>query len=433
MNEVVLLSMFVGFLLFFFLTGYPVGYAMGLTSVLLMLFGVGRGVSAELIMSRMYFGLNSFTLLAIPFFLFAGRIMNVGGMTTRIFDFSNAMVGSLKGGLGHVNVLASMIFAGMSGLATADAAGLGAIEYKAMKDGGYPERYAIGLAGASATIGAIFPPSVPTVLYAIVGHLSVGWMLLGGILPGIMIGVILMVVVTLQSHFGKLPRGERFSMRRVTETFGKGFLALLTPVILIVGIMSGVFTPTEAAAVTAIYALVLALFAYRELSWKGLWEVISDTAIDATVVTVLIGMASIYGYLVIQSRIPVIFAERILALTQNPLIVMILINVFLLVIGMFLETFAIITIMTPILLPLINQIGIDPIHFGIVMIFNLQIGLLTPPFGIVLFVLNKATGLEVSRIIKGMVPYYLPLVVCLVVLILFPQLTLWIPRMVFAR
>ncbi|MDW7740057.1 MAG: TRAP transporter large permease [Bacillota bacterium] len=431
MSEWTLLAMFVGILMFFLFTGYPVAYGIGLTAVVLMIFGVGRSLNAEIFVSRMFFGLNNFTLLAIPFFLFAGRIMNVGGMTTRIFDFSKALVGSMKGGLGHVNVVASMIFAGMSGLATADAAGLGAIEYKAMKDGGYPEGCCVGLAAASSTIGAIFPPSVPIVMFAIIAHLSVGQLLIGGIVPGLLIGAVLMAMVFVQSHLGHLPQGIHFSWPELWKTFKRGILALGTPIILVSGIMLGIFTPTEAAAVTVIYALLLAIFIYREVNIKDLWEVIKGTAIDSTVIIALIGMASIYGFLIVQSQVPQIFASKVLTLTENPYMILLLVNLLLLTVGMFMETMAILGILTPILLPLVREVGVDPIHFGIIMNFNLQIGLMTPPFGMLLFVLNKATGVPLGKVIRGVLLYYVPLIICLILITYFPIFTLWLPNLVF--
>ncbi len=431
MSELMLLFLFIGILLFFFILGVPVAFSLGLTTLALMLLGVGGGINPELLALRMFGGVNSFILLSIPFFLFAGRVMNAGGMTIRIFDFSNALVGRVKGGLGHVNILASMIFAGMSGVAVADAAGLGAIEYKAMKDGGYSDEVSVGITAASATIGPIIPPSVPLVIYAIIANVSVGGVLLGGILPGVMIGLILMLMATFYAHIYNFPRGIKHTFAEVVRAFKRGFLALGTPVILIVGILSGFFTPTEAAAVAVVYALILAMIIYRELTRAELWEIIKQTAIDSAVILLLVSVASAYAFMIIRSRLPIIFAEQVLAFTDNPLMVLLIINILLLIVGMFLETIAALSILTPVLLPLVTMVGIDPIHFGLVIVFNLMIGLLTPPFGAVLFVLNKATGVPLTRIIKGCIPFYVPLLIALTLITVFPTLTLWLPRLVF--
>jgi len=431
MSEIVMLILFIGILLFFFIAGVPVAFSLGLTTLALMFLGVGIGINPELLVLRMFGGVNSFILLAIPFFLFAGRIMNAGGMTIRIFDFAKAIVGRVKGGLGHVNILASMIFAGMSGVAVADAAGLGAIEYKAMKDGGYNDKVSVGITAASATIGPIIPPSVPLVIYAIIANVSVGGILLGGLLPGIMIGIVLMVMTSVYAHIYNFPYGGARKWSEVILAFKNGVLALGTPVILVGGILTGLFTPTEAAAVAVAYALILAIKIYKELTLRELWEIIKQTAIDSAVILLLVSVASAYAFMIIRSRVPIIFAEQIMAITQDPLMVLLIINLLLLVVGMFLETIAALTILTPVLLPLVTMVGIDPIHFGLVMVFNLMIGLLTPPFGAVLFVLNKATGVPLTTIVKGCLPFYIPLFIALALITLFPSLTLWLPSLVF--
>lgn len=430
MSEVVMLLLFIGILLFFFITGVPVAFSLGLTTLALMFLGIGIGFNPELLVLRMFGGINSFILLAIPFFLFAGRIMNAGGMTERIFDFSKAMVGQVKGGLGHVNILASMIFAGMSGTAVADAAGLGAIEYRAMKDGGYSDEVSIGITAASSTIGPIIPPSVPLVIYAIIANVSVGGILLGGLLPGITIGIVLMIMTSFYAHIYNFPYGEKRTWPGLVRAFKGGFLALGTPAILIGGVLSGFFTPTEAAAVAVVYALILALKIYKELTLPELWEIIKQTAIDSAVILLLISAASAYAFIIISSRVPIIFAEQIMAITQDPLMILLIINLLLLVVGMFMETIAALSILTPVLLPLVTMVGIDPIHFGLVMVFNLMIGLLTPPFGAVLFVLNKATGVPLARIVKSCLPFYIPLFITLALITLFPSLTLWLPNLV---
>jgi tripartite ATP-independent transporter DctM subunit len=430
MSEMMLLFLFIGTLLFFFIAGVPVAFALGLATLSLMFLGVGGGFNPELLAMRMFSGINSFILLAIPFFLFAGRIMNAGGMTTRIFDFSNSLVGRVKGGLGHVNILASMIFAGMSGTAVADAAGLGAIEYRAMKNAGYSDEVSVGITAASATIGPIVPPSVPLVIYGIIANVSVGSLLLGGLIPGIAIGLVLMIMTSFFAHIYNFPRGSARKWADIVAAFNRGFLALGTPVILIGGILTGFFTATEAAAVAVVYALLLAMKIYRELNLKELWEIIKQTMIDSAVILLLVSVASAYAFMIVRSRLPIIFAEQILEITKDPLLVLLIVNALLLVVGMFLETIAALSILTPVLLPLVVMVGIDPVHFGLIMVFNLMIGLLTPPFGAVLFVLNKATGLPLTTILRGVLPFYIPLFIALVLITLIPSLTLWLPKLV---
>lgn len=430
MSETVILLLFIGILLFFFISGVPVAFSLGLTTIALMFLGIGIDLNPELLAMRMFGGINSFILLAIPFFLFAGRIMNAGGMTVRIFDFSKAIVGHVKGGLGHVNIIASMIFAGMSGVAVADAAGLGAIEYKAMKDNGYTDEVSIGITAASTTVGPIIPPSIPLVIYAIVAEVSVGGILLGGLLPGITIGVVLMLMTSFYAHIYNFPYGEKRKWAEVFKAFKNGVLALGTPVILVGGILTGLFTPTEAAAVAVVYAMILAIKIYKELTLRELWEIIKATMIDSAVVLLIVSAASAYAFIVIRSRVPIIFAEQIMEITQNPLMVLLLINLMLVIVGMFMESIAALTILTPVFLPLVTMVGIDPIHFGLVMVFNLMIGLLTPPFGMVLFTLNKATGVPLNTIVKGCLPFYIPLFIALVLITIFPILTLWLPNLV---
>jgi len=430
LNDIVMLLLFVGVLLFFFISGLPVAFSLGLSTIVLMLLGVGIGVHPEILALRMFGGINSFILLAIPLFLFAGRVMNAGGMTERIFDFSKAIVGRVKGGLGHVNILGSVIFSGMSGVAVADAAGLGAIEYKAMKDGGYSDEVSVGITAASATIGPIIPPSVPLVIYAILANASVGGVLLGGILPGLVIAGMLMIMATYFAHINNFPFGEKRQWKEFVRATKRGFLALGTPVILVGGILTGFFTPTEAAAVAVLYALVLAVKIYKELSLKELWEIVKQTTIDTAVILLLVAVANAYAFLIIKSRLPIIFAEQITSVTQDPLMVLLIINLLLIVVGMFMETIAALSILTPVLIPLITMVGIDPVHFGLVMVFNLMIGLLTPPFGAVLFVLNKATGVPLATIVKGCIPYYIPLLIALALITIFPSLTLWLPDLV---
>ncbi|MCD5401244.1 TRAP transporter large permease [candidate division NPL-UPA2 bacterium] len=424
-----LLLLFVGILLFFFVIGLPVGFSLGLTTVVLMLLDVGPGFNTAVLASRMFHGLNAFVLLAIPFFLLAGKIMNAGGMTNRIFDFARAMVGSLKGGMCHVNIVASMIFAGMSGVAIADAVGIGTVAYKAMTDDGYPPEFSVGITAASSTIGSIIPPSLSLVLYAILAGVSVGEMLVAGLLPGILIGVTLAIMVWIVSSQKGYPAGAKFNRHVFIASFKQGVLALGTPAILLGGIITGFFTVTEAAAMAVLYAVILGLFVYKELTFSELWSITKQSMIDSATIFFVIAAATAYGFLVVHSRIPIILAEAMLGITENPLIILLLLNVFLLTIGLFLDSLASITILVPILVPIIEMAGIDPVHFGVVMVFNLLIGLLTPPFGALLFVLTKSTGLKLERIFQGVLPFYIPLIIALLIFTFFPQVVLFLPTL----
>jgi tripartite ATP-independent transporter DctM subunit len=431
MDTWLLILCFVGILLYFFFTGFPVGFSLALTSIILMILGIGTGLNSSMIVSIMFRSLDSFILLSLPFFLLAGRIMNETGITERIFYFCREMVGSLKGGMGHVNIIASMIFAGMSGIAIADAAGLGTIEYKAMKDEGYPTAFSIGITASSATIGPIIPPSIPLVVYAVLAGVSVGRILVAGLFPGILIGIILMIMVSITAHKNNYPHGEKFNIRKFIFSLKRGILALVTPAILLTGILTGIVTVIEASALAVLYAIILGVFIYREISWSKLWEMCKDTFIDSTTVVFLLATSSVYGYTLVHTRIPIILAEKVLTITNNPMLILIIINIFLLFIGMFMESISAISILVPVLLPLIKMSGIDPLHFGVVMVFNLMIGLLTPPFGQILFVLNKALNVKLETILKGVIPFYLPLFFALIIITFFPQIVLFLPKIIF--
>ncbi|NMB16038.1 MAG: TRAP transporter large permease, partial [Firmicutes bacterium] len=291
--------------------------------------------------------------------------------------------------------------------------------------------FSAGVTAASSTIGPIIPPSVPLVIYAILANVSVGAVLIGGIIPGVLIGITLMIMVAYTARVEDFPRGAPFDWVELKESFKESFLALITPLILIGGIVSGYFTVTEASAVAVLYALILAVFIFKEVDAQWLWSMVKQTMVDSAAVTFLVATANAYGYLAVRTRLPIILAEQMTAITTNPLILLMIINVFLLIVGLFMETIAALTILVPILVPLINMVGIDPVHFGIVMVFNLMIGLLTPPFGSVLFVLSKAIDLSLERIIRGVIPFYLPLVIALLLMTFFPGLTTWLPGLFF--
>jgi tripartite ATP-independent transporter DctM subunit len=374
---------------------------------------------------------NSFPLLAAPFFMLTGTAMNTAGVTTRIYDFCECLAGRFRGGLAHVNVLGSVIFAGMSGSAVADAAGLGTIEIKAMTDDGYPLAFSAAVTAASATIGPIIPPSVPLLIYGVIADVSIGRLFAGGFIPGLLMAAALMV----QIHFMAKKRG--FGSHKpptlpefVTKT-RKAFLSLMTPVILFGGMMIGIFTPTEAAFAAATYALILGLFVYREIKWRVLPGIFLSTVETNSVVLMLVMTASLFGWVLARAQVPQQLGAYILGTTRNPLVILLMINGFLLIVGCFMEALAALIILIPVFMPVINAVGIDPVHFGLVVVLNLMIGTLTPPVGIVLFVVARVAKLPFEAVTRATAPFLIPLIIVLILITVFPELVLFLPRVIF--
>lgn len=424
--------LFIGILIFLFLLGIPVAFGMGIGAVILMIISQGSlDINFGIVAQRLLYGANSFILLSIPLFLLAGNLMNTGGITQRIFKFANVMVGHLRGGLGHVNIVASIIFAGMTGTAVSDAAGLGTVEIKAMTDAGYDKEFSCAITGASSTIGPIIPPSVPLIIYGILASVSIGRLLVAGIIPGLLIAGALMVMVSIYAKKRNYPREKRASFREFFIASKKAFLPCMTPVIIVGGIISGIFTPTEAAAVASLYAFILGFIIYREISLADLWKIVQKTARDTAIIIFIVSCASLYGWVLIRSRIPIILMEQITSISTNPLIILLILNGALLVVGCFMETIAALNILVPVLTPLILTVGIDPLHFGLIMVFNLMIGLITPPFGMVLFVLNKVSGVPVEKIVKATLPFLIPLLAVLLLMTFFPSLVTFLPDLIF--
>ncbi|MEC9483678.1 MAG: TRAP transporter large permease, partial [Halomonas sp.] len=325
---------------------------------------------------RMINGVDSFPLLAIPFFILAGNLMNNGGITQRIFDFALALMGWMRGGLGHVNVGASIVFAGMSGAAVADAGGLGTIEIKAMRDAGYDEEFAVGITAASSTIGPIIPPSLPMVIYGVMAGASVGQLFVAGLVPGLLMGIVLMVMIAILARRRGYKRDAAFALKTLRVTFARAFLSLMTPIIIVGGIISGMFTPTEAAIAAVIYALFLGMVVYRILTWRRLVQVSMETIETTAIILLIVAGASIFAWILTSNQV----TEQVMGLfgpfADNPFMVLLLINLVLIVVGCFMETIAAITILVPVLLPVAVNAGVDPVHFGVIMVLNLMIGLL---------------------------------------------------------
>jgi tripartite ATP-independent transporter DctM subunit len=356
--------------------------------------------------------------------------MNTSGITNRLFDFAGCLVRHVPGGLGHVNVLASMIFSGMSGSAVADAAGLGVVEIKAMRKAGYDDNFAAAITAASSTIGPIIPPSIIFVIYGVLAEVSIGALFLAGIVPGILMGLALSIQIYFIARRRNYPTHSRASLPELGRSFVSAFLPLLTPVIIIGGMMAGIFTPTEASVVAVAYAVLLGLF-YRELSWPTLLSSVREVAVQAATIMFITATASLLGWALAQGQVPQTVARNLLALSDNPLVILLLINILLLVVGCFMEVIASLLILTPILVPIIKSIGIDPVHFGVVMTLNLMIGLLTPPMGMGLFVVQKISGVSFERLVYALLPFHLALVVVLMIVIVVPELSLFIPKHFF--
>lgn len=448
--------------------GIPVAIAMAGASLIYVL--AEGNPPPFVVIHRMVSGIDSFPLLAVPFFILAGNLMNVGGITTRIYNFALSLVGWAKGGLGHVNIVGSVVFAGMSGTAVADAAGLGTIEIKAMREHGYEPEFAVGVTAASATLGPIIPPSLPFVVYAMFANVSVGSLFLAGLLPGLVMTVLMMATVAWFAHKKGWGGDVPFSLKKVTKamielslvvlfplaiwalvSFGlnlitafggmlvlllwadkkfafNAVLPIMTPVLLIGGMTSGLFTATEGAIAACVWAIFLGTVWYRTLNWRIFVKASMDTVETAATVLLIVAAASIFGWMLTATRTTEIIAQWILTFASEPWHFLLLANALMLFVGCFLEPTAAITILVPILLPIVHHFGIDPIHFGLVMVLNLMIGLLHPPMGMVLFVLARVAKLSVERTTMAILPWMVPLLLALGLVTFIPSISLWLPR-----
>ncbi len=422
----------VGLIGMFFL-GIPIAMSLGLTGLLAFFIEQGSRINIPMITQRMMYGINNFVLLAVPLFILSARLMNTAGVTSRLFNFATTIVGFMPGGLGHANCIASLIFVGMSGAAVADAAGLGQVELKAMDDAGYDRDFAVAITGASSTIGPIFPPSIPFVIFGLVAGVSVGRLFLGGVIPGILMTVALMAMVWVYAKKRNYPRTPFPTLKQVATSFVEAFLPLMTPTILLGGIWTGWFTPTEAAAVAVAYALVLGTMIYRELTWRDALQVFIDSAKDTAALGFIVAAASFYGWLLMRTGAPAAMVDALLGISRNPIVLLLIINVILLIVGCFFETIVAILILGPILMQVTSQVGIDPVHFGLIMVLNLMIGLLTPPFGVVLFVMVHVGGISFERVVRATAPFIIPLLVVRGLRTFFPPLVTWLPNLVMGK
>jgi C4-dicarboxylate transporter DctM subunit len=416
-------------LVVFILLGFPIAVAMGLTAIGFFL-GLDEPRMIGAMAQRMYSSVSSFPLLAIPFFILAGNLMNTGGITDRIFGFAKTLVGHIRGGLAHVSVLASMLFAGITGAALAEAMGLGVIEIKAMKDGGFDKTFAGAVVASSSTIGPVIPPSIPMVIYGALAEVSVGALFLGGVVPGVMMGIGIMIVIYILSVKRGYRAEQRATLAQVVRSGFDSILGLLAPAIIMGGILGGVFTPTEAAVAAVIYALAVGALVYRELDFKRLTTILWDTVDQTVRVMFIISAAGMFGWLLIYIRAPQQIVELLTSLTSSPAVILLIFNAVLLVLGCFMEGIAIMLLTVPIFLPVMAKFGIDPVHFGVVMTLNLMIGLLTPPVGMVLYAVSTIANVPVVRLAWELVPFMLILTVVLFLITYIPGLVTWLPNLV---
>ena len=410
------------------LIGAPIAIALGGSSMLWVY--LTDAVPDFVILHRMVNGVDSFPLLAVPFFILAGSLMNAAGLTNQIFDFAKACVGWLPGGLGHVNIGASIIFSGMSGAAVADAGGLGTIEIKAMDDAGYDRDFSVAVTAASSTIGPIIPPSLPMVIYGVMASSSIGALFIAGFVPGLLMGLALSIMVYYYAKKRHYHKDSNFSLKTIGITFIKGLPALFTPIIIIGGIATGIFTPTEAAIAAVVYSLILG-FAYRTLTLRKFMAVSMETIETTAIILLIVAGASIFAWILTANQITEKFAALLLGISRNKFVVLMLINIILFIVGFFMETIAAITILTPVLLPTVVMLGVDPIHFGVIMVLNLMIGLLTPPVGMVLYVLSRVAKVPFEQCARATLPFLIPLVTVLLLVTFFEPLSMWLPRLIF--
>ncbi|WP_222913805.1 TRAP transporter large permease [Natrinema sp. SYSU A 869] len=429
--ELLLIALiFLGGLLVLYALGMPVAVAIGSACVLIMLSPFGPSLNYGLMSNQLMHGLNSFTLLAVPFYLMLGRLMNRTDMTTEVFDFANAVFGRIRGGIAQVNIGASVIFSGMSGLAVADAAGLGRVEYNAMREQGYDKKTAIGVTGASSIIGPIIPPSVPIILYGVLAEESIGALFLAGIVPGLLLAAVLSVFTYLVVRWKGYGKGEAVGLRMIGREFYNALPALLIPIFIVGGILSGVFTATEAGAVAVVYAILLGFY-QGSLTGGILLEEFQEGMVETFAILFIISLAMLYGLVALQLRIPVMLADAITGFTTDPTVAILIFVPMFMLIGTFMSITATIMIMVPILMPIIGTLGIDPIHFGIVMILSLMTGVVTPPLGSVLFVLEKVTDASLETVMRAMLLFYIPLLVVILIVALVPEVSTFLPNNFF--
>ncbi|HVJ75744.1 MAG TPA: TRAP transporter large permease [Casimicrobiaceae bacterium] len=409
-----------------FVLGFPVVLAIGLPCVVYIL---AKGLPIDLVAQRTLYALDSFPLVAVPVFLFVGSLMNSAGISRYIYQFADTAVGRMPGGLAQVNIFGSLIFAGMSGSALADIGGLGRIEIDAMKKKGFSPAFAAAVTSSSAIVGPIFPPSIPLIIYGTVTGVSVIQLLLGGILPGLVCVAMLMLMTGWLAVRRRYPRAARWpTSKELWRDFKPAFPAIAAPVILIVGMLLGYFTPTEIASVTVLYAILISSLFYRELTVKGLLDAAFETIRASAGILLIVAVAALFGWILSVEQVPQLLTGWMLGISTNPYVLLMIVNLLLIVVGMFLDSTTAILVIAPIIAKPLVMAGVDPVHLGMVVVFNLMIGLLTPPMGLALFLVGDIAKVSMKDVLREMAPYYIPLVATLLAITYIPGITTWIPN-----
>jgi C4-dicarboxylate transporter, DctM subunit len=408
--------------------GLPIAFAMALAAVITI--ANHDSLPYSVFIQRALIGADSYSLLAIPFFILAGNIMNVGGITARIIAFANACVGRFAGGLGLTTVMSCMVFSGVSGSAVADATALGKVLIPGMKKADYDPGFSAAITASASVMGPIIPPSIPLVIYGLsVGKgVSVAALFLGGVVPGVMLGIGLAIVTWMIAKKRKYPIHEAVPMREVLRSGGQAIWALMMPFVILFGVTGGVVTVTESAAFAVLYALFVSMVIHRELNWRQLWRIFVQSGLDSAVVMIIIAFAAGFGWLMAVSGLPRLIAAWIQAFSNDPIVILMLINGLLLIVGCFMEAIAAMIILIPVLIPIVQAAGVDLVHFGLVMVFNLMLGLLTPPVGILLYICGNFAQVKIERVVKEVLPFLGVGLVVLLLITLFPALVLWLPR-----
>lgn len=417
----------IGSFILFIALRFPIAYSLGISSVFTVMY---LGMPVEMVAQNTVKGINAFSLMAVPFFIISGDLMSQGGIATRLVGLANALVGWMRGGLAVVNIVASMFFGGISGSSAADTASLGPILIPMMNKQGYDNEFSTGITCASSVQGMLIPPSHNMVIYAMVaGSVSVGALFLAGLVPGILLGLFLLVYSLYVSKKRNYPKGDAFNFRNVIKALKESIFGLITVLIVVVGVIGGFFTATEAAGLSVVWAFIVTFFIYKEIPLKQFWSILGNSLRTISMVMIIIGTSAAFGWLLAFLKVPEMVAGGILNVTTNPILVLLIINLILFVFGMFMDMAAIITITTPILLPIAVSIGMDPVHYGAMMVLNLGIGVLTPPVGTTLFIGSAISGLKIEKLAKSMIPMYLVMVATLMVVTFFPDLVMTLPRL----
>jgi tripartite ATP-independent transporter DctM subunit len=421
-------AVLLGAMLGLIVLGLPLVFSIGCSSLLTLLI-FHRSLPLEMIPQYIVGGTDSFALLAIPFFFLAGEIMNSAGMTERIVKFSDGLVGGIRGGLSHVNVVTNMIYAGISGSAVADAAAIGSFMIPSMVRAGYPPGFSAAINAAAATIGPIIPPSIPMIIYGVLANVSVGQLFLSGVFPGLFMGGYLMFVAYVISVRRGYPKGKFMPLLELLRLGARVFLAFLSPVIIVGGILLGVFTATEAGAIAVLYSILIGFFFYRELKPGKLWEIFRDTIVSTGTVLIIVGVSYLFGWIIAQSGIGGKVGEIILSISQNPNVVLLELMIFFFIVGMFMDPLAGLIIFVPIFLPIVTSLGVHPVHFGLITVLNLMIGLLTPPVGYLLYITSAISGEKVEVVIRECIPFIIALIVVLLICVYWPGMVMLLPNL----